>query len=369
MIVKTKAFADRRAHIGSVGRAGENAVRALEVDCADVLAEYPNAQIIAVIQRPQGDPYSVELEADGAVRRLVFLEADYRYPGRLEIELRAIDGDKILKSAIYTATVDDSIRGEADAPGQPVRDVLDRLDAEIKQAQAVVDGIRQKLVNGEFNGKDAEVTAANIEAALGYAPVKPSELVEKQNVLTDSDKQSIVKTGMTSGAAWTAAEQAVARDRMGLDKPYELIEEIMTDGESIIERTQEPDGTKYSFSHVVVIVTAPKNIQGESPNIYVLVGMSGKVLSTYATFTEGIPYFKRTQYRAQIERGFASLIATEASISYGTSQYDGNTDGSYVLMSPTIMPAESHFDCIKVYNTLTTAAPAGFLVQIYGVRA
>lgn len=79
---------------------------------------------------------------------------------------------KILKSAIYTATVDDSIRGEADAPGQPVRDVLDRLDAEIKQAQAVVDDIRQKLENGEFNGSDAEVTAANIQSALGYAPVR-----------------------------------------------------------------------------------------------------------------------------------------------------------------------------------------------------
>ena len=90
----------------------------------------------------------------------------------MQIELRVIDGNKILKSAIYTATVDDSIRGEADAPGQPVRDVLDRLDVEIKQAQAVVDDIRQKLENGEFNGSDATVTAENIQSALGYAPVK-----------------------------------------------------------------------------------------------------------------------------------------------------------------------------------------------------
>ena len=216
-------------------------------------------------------------------------------------------------------------------------------------------------------------TLVDSEGRLVVFPSAANHIDARQSrtVIVPENIDYAVRAAMCDGkgAAWTAAEQAVARDRMGLDKPYELIEEIMTDGESIIERTQEPDGTKYSFSHVVVIVTAPKNIQGEPPNIYVLVGMSDKVLSTYATFTEGIPYFKRAQYRAQIERGFASLIATAASISYGTSQYDGNTDGSNVLMSPTIMPAESHFDYIKVCNTLTTVAPAGFLVQIYGVRA
>lgn len=208
-------FANSKQYLGKIARSGENNTRLLAFDCSATLEDYPDAQIIAVIQRPQGDPYTVTPDADGTIRRITLTSYDLEFNGHLQIELRVIDGEKILKSAIYTATVDDSIRGEADAPGQPVRDVLDRLDAEIKQAQAVVDDIRQKLENGEFNGSDAEVTAENIEAALGYAPVTPSELAEKQDVLTDGDKQSITKTGMTSGAAWTAAEQKAARERIG----------------------------------------------------------------------------------------------------------------------------------------------------------
>lgn len=87
-------------------------------------------------------------------------------------------------------------------------------------------------------GSDASVTADNIKSALGYAPVSPAALDEKQDVLTEVDKQTITKTGMTSGAAWTAAEQKAARDRMGVDKAYELIEEITIneDGVSVVER-------------------------------------------------------------------------------------------------------------------------------------
>ncbi len=64
------------------------------------------------------------------------------------------------------------------------------------------------------------------DAANKFTPVTPSELAEKQDVLTGSDKQSIVKTGMTSGAAWTAAEQKAARERMGIQTDAELIGSI-----------------------------------------------------------------------------------------------------------------------------------------------
>lgn len=65
-------------------------------------------------------------------------------------------------------------------------------------------------------GSDANVTAANIETALGYVPVTPSALAAKQDVLTDADRQSITKTGMTTGAAWTSTEQKAARERIGI---------------------------------------------------------------------------------------------------------------------------------------------------------
>lgn len=304
-------FADSKQYLGKIARSGENNTRSLAFDCSSALAEYPTAQIIAVIQRPQGDPYTVTPDADGTIRRITLTAYDLEFNGHLQIELRVIDGEKILKSAIYTATVDDSIRGEADAPGQPVRDVLDRLEAEIKQAQAVVDDIRQKLENGEFNGSDAEVTAANIQSALGYAPVKdvqvagtsvldggvanvpiatktvngvmrpdfygvgvsPTGILYVQNTsntnitnrmpsapLTAYNLDYAVKAAMCDGkgAAWTSAEQKAARERMGIPGDYELIEEI-TISEAIKSfiRESTPDGTPYSLAGFLCVITSP----------------------------------------------------------------------------------------------------------------
>ena len=98
------------------------------------------------------------------------------------------------------------------------------------------------------------MTAENIQLALGYTPVTPSDLAAKQNVLTDADKQSITKIGMTTGAAWTDAEQKAAQERMGLDKPYELIEEIVLE-EEVKNISRSP--FSYPCTSVLGCVTLP----------------------------------------------------------------------------------------------------------------
>ena len=104
------------------------------------------------------------------------------------------------------------------------------------------------------DGSDANVTAENIQAALGYTPVTPSDLAAKQDVLTDADKQSITKIGMTTGAAWTSDEQKAAQERMGLDKPYELIEEIVLE-EEVKDISRSP--FSYPCTSVLGCVTLP----------------------------------------------------------------------------------------------------------------
>lgn len=364
---RTLKFADSRQFIGRIARSGENNTRSLAFDCSTVLTEYPAAQIIAVIQRPQGDPYTVTPDMDGTIRRITLTSYDLEFNGHLQIELRILDGEKILKSAIYTATIDDSILGEADAPGQPVRDVLDRLDAEIKQAQAVVNDIRQKLENGEFNGSDAEVTAANIEAALGYMPVKPSELAEKQDVLTGSDKQSIVKTGMTSGSAWTAAEQKAARIRMGVDKAYELIESFITDGTATsIERVQESGGTPYNFVSVKVAITSPKNLSAEQ-TVYAMMFCGGQGVGTYSTYMGNLDYFYRATYTWTKENGAITGIVNTPTIIYADQDKNGG-DYSPMKVTPDVAIASENFTRLRLY-CMNGTIPAGFLIQIYGVRA
>lgn len=53
------------------------------------------------------------------------------------------------------------------------------------------------------DGTDAEVTAANISAALGYTPANPADIPDE------------VKTALTTGAAWTDAEQVAALAKIG----------------------------------------------------------------------------------------------------------------------------------------------------------
>ena len=57
---------------------------------------------------------------------------------------------------------------------------------------------------------------------------------------------------------WTADEQVAARERIGIDEPFELIEKFTVDEESVlyVERDVEPDGTDYSFKRVMVRITS-----------------------------------------------------------------------------------------------------------------
>lgn len=270
-------------------------------------------------------------------------------------------------------------------------------------------------------GSDASVTAENIQSALGYAPVKDVQ-VAGSSVLADGvanvqmagkgvigvsavDDYSIgitesgilflynsrngnidnrstnvvlspynldyaVKAAMCDGkgAAWTAAEQKAARERMGVDKPYELIESITTDGTAIVERGAEPNGTPYNFSRVIVVATSPKNM--ESTNyIYVFASTGDAGQSSYVLFPPNVAYFKRAMFLTDVANGILLHRSTDAMIVYGDTQGQGSTDSGNVSQSPTLVFTANNIKLIQVFGLNSTAAPSGFLIQIYGVRA
>ena len=413
-------FADSRQFIGRIARSGENNTRSLVFDCSAALAEYPTSQIIAVIQRPQGDPYTVTPDADGTIRRITLTSYDLEFNGHLQIELRVIDGNKILKSAIYTATVDDSIRGEADAPGQPVRDVLDRLEAEIKQAQAVVDDIRQKLENGEFNGSDAEVTAENIQSALGYAPVKDVQIAGTsiladgvanvpvatktvngvmrpdfcgvgvsdvgilyvQNIsninitnrvssapLTAYNLDYAVKAAMCDGkgAAWTSVEQQAARDRIGVHGEFELIEEITLSEEvTNVAREAYQDGTPYNLRSLIVVVDST-NVENR-PTMYGWARLNAKLPSDeweYISTGEFISTYNCFSF-------FVYRVSSDGSVdSYFTSATNTMPTGFTTTrwyIPRNVIRFGMHINDFSLYST-DKAIPANTKIAIYGVRA
>ena len=384
--------------LNMLGRAGEHGTRQIVFDCADALREYPNARIICAVLRPRDTtPYPAQLTATGDTRILTLTRTETYLPGLLKLELRAVDGERVLKSALYAGRITESLQGDGDKPGNPLSDALNRLESTIADAQTLADEIRQKLDNGEFvgergprgekgeqgipgergsqgekgdkgepgaqgekgdkgdkgdkgepgakgdkgadgapgkDGSDANVTAANIEAALGYAPVKDVQ-VAGTSVLADGvanvpiasatnpgvSKVDNYSMGLTSGnvlflygarngdinsrasniaiapasldyavkaamcdgkgPAWASAEQKAARERMGVDKPYELIEEITLSEESRVARSTELDGTPYNFAAITLRAEFPAS--EKTGNIYVSydVGNNYDALTSY----------------------------------------------------------------------------------------
>lgn len=278
MIYIQSAFSQEEQRLELVGRQGEGGTRQLVFDCADVLAEYPDALIVCAMQRA-GDrtAYLKDCATDGTNRAVTLESADVAVPGILKIELRALIGDDVRKSAVYIAKVAESLRGAQDRPGNPIADVLNRIDMTIsraeksiaeadaaaKSAQTVADIVQAKLDNGDFVGakgdkgdpgnvRDVRVAGvsmlkdgvANVPIATADAPgvvsiVSPQDSGiwnDKGNLkisyATDTEisgrsgtRKAIVCANMDyavkaamcdgKGAAWTANEQKKARERIG----------------------------------------------------------------------------------------------------------------------------------------------------------
>ena len=430
MIYIQSAFSQEEQRLELVGRQGEGGTRQLVFDCADVLAEYPDALIVCAMQRA-GDhtAYLKDCATDGTNRAVTLESADVAVPGMLKIELRALIGDDVRKSAVYIAKVAESLRGAQDRPGNPIADVLNRIDMTIsraedsiaeadaaaKSAQTVADIVQAKLDNGDFVGakgdkgdpgdvQDVQVAgvsvltdgvatipmtgynrlgvvqldpagfaAASVDGKLALVPPTDAQIsthTHTQRPITPSCMDYAVKAAMCDGkgAAWTSAEQKAARERMGVDKAYELIESITTDGTSIVEREVEPNGTPYNFSHVTVVVTSPKNMESKVL-IYVSMSIGSEAGLSYSEFPSNIAYYRRAMYSANVANGIMLYQVTNSTDVFDDTQDKGNTDAIAIRQSPTLIFTSNNIKKIRIFGRKTSAAPAGFLIQVYGVRA
>lgn len=221
-------FGQSYKDLGFVGRVGENDSREIVFDCADALTQFPSASIVCVIKRAcDTKPYSAPLTEDESSRILPLSAAENAAAGQIMIELRAVSDDTILKSAMFSGRIAESLQGEGDRPGNPASDMLNRIDSTLQSAtetqekllsaldgvdtavdgantaaenaQTVANTVQAKLDNGDFvgpagkdgkdgkqgpkgdtgatgpqgaSGSDASVTAENIQSALGYTPGK-----------------------------------------------------------------------------------------------------------------------------------------------------------------------------------------------------
>lgn len=229
---------------------------------------------------------------------------------------------------------------------------------------------------------DVNITADNITTALGYAPAKVPESTSwgiinnangeialnpaSNNIINSRTTRQPITTGnldyavtaaMTDGKgpAWTAEQQAAARDRMGIDKAYELIEEITTDGTAILERNVEPDGTPYNFKSIFIEINSTlENVDGY--NLYLTWGNGGRTPIWIDKITANTNICTKIAY---VE---ALMINGLWHVSYRQHA----TDNYITNVQEKVVPNAA--GNITKFNT-ANAITAGVKFTIYGVRA
>ena len=251
------------------------------------------------------------------------------------------------------------------------------IDVQIKGNSVVQDGVATIPIAG-YNRlgvvqlDPAGFAGASVEGILALVPPTNAQIsthAHTQRPITPSCMDYAVKAAMCDGkgAAWTAAEQKAARERMGIDKPYELIEEITTDGAAIVERTQESDGTPYNFVAIKVAITSPKNLSNVQ-TVYARIFCGEKSIATYSMYQDNIDYFCRATYTWKKENNVVTGNVSSPTIIYAPQGGNGG-DYSEAKITPDVVVADENFTKLKVFLNNNVPIPAGFLIQIYGVRA
>lgn len=435
-----------------LGRCGENLARTVEIDVSEYLVEYPGA-VVTLLHRRHGEsgiyPVAAELR-DGC---LVWqpTSADTAIVGDGEAEVRVTVNGVLAKSKILSTMVDKSLTGqETDAP-EPGMDWVDKITTAIgsvKNMKAEAESVAYgEPATAEYDGKtgtmhfgipegrpgrdgtdgkdgasgakgdkgdkgdpgsDASVTAENIEAALGYVPVRDVQVagnsvldggvanvpIAQENapgvvsILTPADsgiwndngslkisyatdaeismrfgrRKAIVCANMDytvkaamcdgKGAAWTDAEQKAARERMGVDKLYELIEEItLAEETSYLVRN-------VSLRTVYIEMETPDTATANGADEYVVLNIGSNQLSVYCG-----------KIVVTGEKRYAKLLVEQKGGKYMVTVYGSNRLTS--AGSPYFQQNAIGVDGDKISKIHFTNAKllAGTIIKIYGVSA
>lgn len=235
--------------------------------------------------------------------------------------------------------------GTSDFSGS-YNDLTDKPDVEpVKDVQV---GGTSVLADGVANVPIASVT--NIDSRAS------------KSVITPGNIDYAVKAAMCDGkgAAWTENEQKAARERMGVDKPYELIEEIvLSENTGSIVRTTTPAGTPYNYSAIQIEIVG-KNASGS--NGFVKFGASSTTYSVVDGAISGAQENYRTYCKIEIKNQMVDAFANTA------PGFQGPLSRRYqhITLNTAGWP-EGAITGIRI--ACDGLIVAGATISIYGVRA
>lgn len=178
-----------------------------------------------------------------------------------------------------------------------------------------------------------------------------------------------VKAALTDGkgAAYTAEEKAAARSRIGLDKKFVTIEEVIVSGDvDEFTKSAEPNGQPYSFERLAVKIKVPAKSAANNGYMVFRVTLDEK-LNTYISVALVNNYIATTErycfFTAEIEGGrlFGRSMASGA-----TSESNGQTLHS---MGGGMGIYEGSAITKFSINKGSTNIPDGSIITISAIRA
>ena len=144
-----------------IGRVYENKVTKLLVDLSSILIEYPNATASLVVRQPNWQSYPATVTLNGMTLEWLIADAEIGLQsGTGEIQITVADGEQIYKSAIAQTVILPSILYKSGSIPDPIAHWISQAQAELEKtkealntAQNFIADLKQKLDNGELNGK------------------------------------------------------------------------------------------------------------------------------------------------------------------------------------------------------------------------
>jgi hypothetical protein len=145
----------------NIGRVYENKVTKLLVDLSSILVEYPNATASLVVRQPNWQSYPATVTLNGMTLEWLITDAEIGLQsGTGEIQITVADGEQIYKSAIAQTVILPSILYKSGSIPDPIAHWISQAQAELEKtkealntAQNFIADLKQKLDNGELNGK------------------------------------------------------------------------------------------------------------------------------------------------------------------------------------------------------------------------
>ena len=184
----------------NIGRVYENKVTKLLVDLSSTLVEHPNATASLVVRQPNWQSYPATVTLNGMTLEWLITDAEIGLQsGTGEIQITVADGEQIYKSAIAQTVILPSILYKSGSIPDPIAHWISQAQAELEKtkealntAQNFIADLKQKLDNGELNGK-------------------PGPQGEKGEPGKDAPQEAVLYTAQTLDDA----QKAQARENIG----------------------------------------------------------------------------------------------------------------------------------------------------------